>query len=883
MSTSESALAAGQQIGPYTIRSPLGSGGMGEVYRARDATLGREVAIKVLPSLFTSDPERLARFEREARLLASLNHPNIATIHGVEHADGLHALVLELVEGETLGERLESTSSGLPDNRAGLPLAEALAIARQIADALEAAHEKGVVHRDLKPANIKIRPDGVVKVLDFGLAKAVAAADSADVSQLPTQTMGGTQDGVILGTPIYMSPEQARGQVVDARADIWAFGCVLYEMLTGSRVFAGNTSGELLAEILKTEPDWDRLPAHTPENIRRLLDRCLRKERSRRLKDIADARLEIDDVSVSVRPPDRAGLKRGERAMWAAAIAMLLVVILVIVAWSRPPEELERRFEINTPSRASAFALSPDGLTVTFAAFSDGPSRLWVRPLNALTANALAGTEGARQPFWSPDGQSIGFFTDRELKRVSLNDGSVQSITAAVPASVGASWNRENTILYSASPGAPIRRISVMGDEPVDATRFEAGQRGHFSPHFLPDQRHFLFFVTGPPDTRGIHLAQLGDQSSRRLADADGPAVFMQGSGHLLFVRAGKLLAQAFDADRLELNGNPLVIDEHVTDGTVVTASATGLFAYHKPPPDSGQRQLTWVNRKGQELQKVVYADTMGLGPALSHDGRRVAVFRLTNSNVDIWAYAVERRTWDRLTVHAGDDIYPLWSRDDSEIVFGSRRGSMDLYRKRVNSAPGSEELLLSTPQVKFPTDWSRDGRFLLYNAVGPKGNVDIWALPLDGARTPIAILGTAFNEQHAQFSPDSQWIAYQSDKTGRSEIYVRPFAGSGADVPVSTGGGSQVRWSPNGFELFYIAADDRLMTVPIRTTRTDSPVELGAPQTLFQTNVGTTAPNTNRHQFAVSPDGESFVLNSVPEPSATSPLTVVVNWKPRP
>ena len=306
MDTSGPALAVGQQIGPYTIHSPLGSGGMGEVYRARDATLGREVAIKVLPSLFTSDPERLARFEREARLLASLNHPNVATIHGVEHADGLHALVLELVEGETLGQRLESTSSGSGDNRAGLPLAEALVIARQIADALEAAHEKGVVHRDLKPANIKIRPDGVVKVLDFGLAKAVAPADSpTDGSQLPTQTMGGTRDGAILGTPAYMSPEQARGQAVDTRTDIWAFGCVLYEMLTGSRLFTGHTSGEVLAEILKTEPDWDRLPAHTPENIRRLLDRCLRKERSRRLKDIADARLEIDDVSVSARPPDR--------------------------------------------------------------------------------------------------------------------------------------------------------------------------------------------------------------------------------------------------------------------------------------------------------------------------------------------------------------------------------------------------------------------------------------------------------------------------------------------------------------------------------------------------------------------------------------------------
>ena len=394
---------------------------MGEVYRARDATLGREVAIKVLPSLFTRDAERLRRFEREARLLASLNHPNIATIHGVETVDGVHALVLELVEGEGLDERLR-------DNRAGLPLAEALMIARQIAEALEAAHDKGVIHRDLKPANIRIRPDGVVKVLDFGLAKAVAPADSpADGSQLPTRTVG-TQAGAILGTATYMSPEQARGQAVDTRTDIWAFGCVLYEMLTGSRVFAGHTSAESLAEVLKTDPDWSRLPAQTPENIRRLLDRCLRKERSRRLKDVADARLEIDDLSLSVRPPDRVSLKRGERAMWAAAVATLLVASFAIVALNRPPGEPERRLEINLPPRTSAFALSPDGLTVTFVAPSEGQSRLWVRPLNTLTASALAGTEGARLPFWSPDGRSIGFSNYTQLKRVSLGDGSVQTI-----------------------------------------------------------------------------------------------------------------------------------------------------------------------------------------------------------------------------------------------------------------------------------------------------------------------------------------------------------------------------------------------------------------------------------------------------------------------
>ena len=423
-----------------------------------------------------------------------------------------------------------------------------------------------------------------------------------------------------------MSPEQARGQAVDTRTDIWAFGCVLYEMLTGSRVFAGHTSAESLAEVLKTDPDWSRLPAQTPENIRRLLDRCLRKERSRRLKDVADARLEIDDVSLSARPPDRVSLKRGERAMWAAAVATLLVASLAIVALNRPPEEPERRLEINLPPRTGAFALSPDGLTVTFVAPSEGQSRLWVRPLNTLTANALAGTEGARLPFWSPDGRSIGFSTDTQLKRVSLDDGSVQTITAgALVAGGDASWNRDNTILYSASPGAPIWRIPVTGGEPVAATRFEAEQRGHFGPHFLPDQRHFLFFVTGPPDTRGVHVGQLGDTSSRRLVDADGPAVFAQASGHLLFVRAGKLLAQAFDAGRLELSGNPLVIDEHVTAGTAPHRVRGRAVRVSRAPARwwPAAADLDQPKRAGVAEGRLHRHDGTGPGPVARRSSRR--------------------------------------------------------------------------------------------------------------------------------------------------------------------------------------------------------------------------------------------------------------------
>ena len=594
MGAAGSALAVGQQIGPYTIRSPLGSGGMGEVYRARDATLGREVAIKVLPSLFTSDSERLRRFEREARLLASLNHPNIATIHGVETVDGVHALVLELVEGEGLDERLR-------DNRAGLPLGEALMIARQIAEALEAAHDKGVIHRDLKPANIRIRPDGVVKVLDFGLAKAVAPADSpADGSQLPTRTVG-TQAGAILGTATYMSPEQARGQAVDTRTDIWAFGCVLYEMLTGSRVFAGHTSAESLAEVLKTDPDWSRLPAQTPENIRRLLDRCLRKERSRRLKDVADARLEIDDLSLSVRPPDRVSLKRGERAMWAAAVATLLVASFAIVALNRPLGEPERRLELNLPPRTSAFALSPDGLTVTFVAPSEGQSRLWVRPLDTLTANALAGTEGARLPFWSPDGRSIGFATETQLKRVSLDDGSVLTITAGALFAGGARRGIATTRfsiprVQGHRSGAFLSR-EVNRSPPRDSKPSSGGTSARTS---FPISATFCSSWMAHPTRVASTSVRWGTNRVAALSMPTALPPLRQRPGTCSSCE-GKLLAQAFDAGRLELSGNPLVIDEHVTAGTALTltASVAGPFAYRKPPPDGGQRQLTWVSREG--------------------------------------------------------------------------------------------------------------------------------------------------------------------------------------------------------------------------------------------------------------------------------------------
>ena len=868
-------LSPGTRLGPYEVTAPLGAGGMGEVYRATDTNLDREVAIKVLPEAVAADADRLERFEREARILAALNHPNIAAIYGLERSADATALVLELVEGPTLAERIAAA-------RSGLPLDEVLSIASQIGAALEAAHSHGIIHRDLKPANVKVRPDGAVKVLDFGLAKgSPPGLAERDTSQLSTMTSPmATRAGVILGTVAYMSPEQAHGQAVDKRTDVWSFGCVLYELLTGRRPFGGATATEMLAEVLKTEPDWRALPPHTPPDIRRLLERCLRKDRTRRLRDIGDARLELDERPTTPAPAAAPGPRIRERAIWGA-LAVAAVTFGVWQAVSTPTFP-ELRFDITTPPTSEGwFAMSPDGLSLAFAAPADGERHLWVRQLDASAPRRLRGTAGAMLPFWSPDGRAIAFYADGQLKRVNLADGAVSTITSPVPAPGGGTWSRDDTILFSASPGAPILRVAAAGGEPSEATRFEAAHRYHGRPAFLPDDRHFLFFMTGPPDVGGVHLGRLGDLTSHRLFAADSAAVFAPGPGHLVFVRDGKLMAQPFDPDRLEIQGDEVTIDDSVPSGTSVSASATGSLAYRSPAVDQGRRQLVWVDRKGQELDRVPYDDSMALGPALSRDGRHVAVFRRSrDGNVDLWSYDTLRRSWDRLTFHPGDDIYPLWSTDGTRMVFGSRRGSMDLFVMRLGAAPNSEQVLLSTPAPKFPTDWSSDGRFVFYSQLSPRGDSDIRALSMDGSPAQIDVVATEYNERHAQISPDGRWIAYESDRTGRFEIFVQPFPGPGRDIAVSTNGGMQARWHANGQELFYIAADDRLMAVPMRRGLTESAVQPGEPQPLFLTNVGSTAPNTNRQQYMVSPDGQSFVLNSRPEQPVAPPIKVILNWR---
>jgi Tol biopolymer transport system component len=911
-------LTSGSRLGPYEILGLLGSGGMGEVYRARDTKLGRDVAIKILPHLVTTDSDRLARFEREARVLASLNHPHIGAIYGLEDVSGTPALVLELVEGETLAERLgRSEDRPLPIQRrephvtGGAPpmtgrerlsgrskpqlsISDVLTIARQIADALDAAHEKGIVHRDLKPANIKITPEGVVKVLDFGLAKAAAGdASSPDLSQSPTITTGGTREGVILGTVAYMSPEQARGKVVDKRTDIWAFGCVLYEMLTGRAPFPGETISDTIAATLEREPLWTALPHATPAGIRRLLRRCLEKDPKRRLHDIADARIELDDPLTAPAGEARAlsWIDRG-RVAWARfGVALLAVAVLMVPTAfylrRATPEPLVVRFEIPTPptSDPGSFALSADGRQLAFVARAEGTPRLWLRPLDRVTAQVLGGTEGASYPFWSPDDKAIGFFADGKLKRVDLGGGAPQ-VLANAPGGRGGTWNRDGVIVFAPTAQSALMRMAGTGGTPTAVTELAPGHGSHRWPQFLPDGRRFLFFVGfGRLDTQGMYLATLDGGEPTRVLAAESAAVFAPPSG-LLLVRQGVLVALPFDPTRGVVSGDPISVAQPVGSDAgvargVFAVSTTGVLAHRA---DGGaRRQLVWVDRAGTVRGTVGLPDSSGLAnPEIAPDGRRVAVHRAEQGNLDIWLIEVGRGVPTRFTYDASNDAHPLWSPDGRRVVFRStRNGVFDLFEKPANGV-GDEQPLLVTIDNKTPMAWSPDGRFLLYATQNSKTGTDLWALPLVGDRKPFPVVQTPFDEAEGQFSPDGRWVAFQSNESGREEIYVRLFPGPDGQRQVSTEGGSQPRWRPDGTELFYVAPDARLMAVPIAVGAARQTLEPGAPMPLFPSHLATGANisvgGLSKQQYAVAPDGR-FLMNAAVDEGTAAPITVVLNW----
>jgi Tol biopolymer transport system component len=877
-------LEVGSRLGAYEVLSFIGEGGMGRVFRARDTRLKREVAIKSLTLGATFDADRIARFRREAEALAALNHPHIATIHDQLEADGTLYLVLELVDGETLSNRLGTGP---------MPVGDAIRMARQIAEALEAAHARGIVHRDLKPANIKISSTGHLKVLDFGLAKMLGADSEGDGPPQATHTSPAmTRGGVILGTAPYMSPEQARGTSVDAQADIWAFGCVLYELLTGRLAFPGATVTDVLAAVVRGEPDWTALPTETPSSVRSLLRRCLHKEPSRRLHHVADARIELEDATSHPEQPVMATQRRRSTERWAWGVVALALAALAGVAFvllaGRPSQAAlpEMRVEVNTPISPDPvfFALSPDGQKLAFLAASGGTTRLWVRSLDGTPPRALEGTDLAVAPFWSPDGRSLGFFSDGRLKRIDLASGLVQSLATA-PVGAGGTWSREGVIVYGASAIGGLSRVSAVGGAVQPATTATPPLVAHRHPNFLPDGQHFLFYAAGVTTAvRGIYVGSLDGGEPRRVVESDAAGVFSP-SGHLLFVRESTLFAQRFDLKQLVLSGEPVAVaDPIAVDRTVgvagIAASEAGSIAYRTGGP-RGQRQLIWLDRSGKAVGTVGNADAAGLyNPDLSYDGRMVAVNRTIGVGLDIWQIDVARGVPNRLTFDESSDQLPVWSPDGRFVVFSSNRtGVYDLYRRSTTGA-GTDEVILASQENKFAMGFSHDSQYLLYRVTAPNVNWDLWVLPMTGQQKPIPVAHSAFQEMMGEFAPDGRWVAYQSNESGRYEIYLQSFPTPSVRVQISSSGGAQPRWRRDGKELFFVALDGRLMAASV-SVNASGQVQPGVPVSLFVTQAaGGAVPGVQKQQYAVAPDGQRFLVNTISDDAAAAPITLVLNWK---
>ena len=872
-------LSPGDRVGGYEIRGFLGAGGMGRAYRARDLTLGRDVGLKVLSGSWLADPEGGVRFEREARVLASLNHPNIGSIYAVISNDGggatgpsVKALVLELIEGETLAERLTRQAAATP-SRPGLPVNEVVAIAGQLIDGIEAAHEHGIVHRDLKPANIKVTPEGRVKVLDFGLARLMSVNGDRDADPA-ARAAGVTQNGALLGTAPYMSPEQARGRTVDKRSDIWAFGCVLYEMLAGAPAFAGDGTADLLANVVTVEPDWSALPPDASPALRMCVQRCLQKDLRERFHDIADARLAMEgafEPSSGVTRRRRPLLERYAPVGWAAA-ALAIVATLTIVAFpaADPLEPQETRLEIVTPPAADplSLAIAPDGRSVVFQAGRDLP-QLWLRRLDSPDARPIAGTEGAIFPFWSPDSRSVGFRVGRVVKRVDLDSGLVRTVANRV--STGAAWAADGTILLGSGIG-PLHRVRAEGGPITTVTDLLAGQNSHRWPQSLPDGR-FLLFALGVPETRGLYLASTGERIARRVADRESGYRFMP-PAHVLFARDGGLWARAVRADLSFVEGEPLpvapkvLVDASLYGYSAFSTSSTGSIAYRA---SAAATRLVWLDRTGRQVGTVGQPDDsqMTLSQA-SRDGRAIAVTRTIEGRTNVWLVEAERGMPRRLTFDVNDNAVVI-SPEGDWIAYqadGPRDGSV-VYRRR-SDGTGTATVLLeeSVDEWHQPMDWSSDGRHIVFAAQTPTGP-DLRVLPVSGGAAPFDLATTPFAEFDARFSPDSRWVAFVSTETGRAEVYVQAFPGTGPKRQVSAGGGTRPRWRRDTSELFYLSYDGRLMSVPI--VREGANLETATPRELF------TLKSTSGYE--ASPDGQRFLVTAVV--SEASPISVILNWKP--
>ena len=857
----------GSTLGSYRVLDTLGEGGMGQVLRAHDTKLNREVALKVLPDSFASDPDRLARFEREAQVLAALNHQNIAHLYGVEESGAKRALVMELVSGQTLADRIKAGPIPLPD---------VLSIARQIAEALEAAHEQGIVHRDLKPANVKVRDDGVVKVLDFGLAKAYEpAALPGDPINSPTFTANATQAGMILGTAAYMSPEQAKGKTVDKRSDIWAFGVVLYEMLAARSLFSNDNVTETLAQVILKDPDWSSLPPSTPPALRRLLARCLVRDPRNRLRDIGDARValqEVEDKPEAETSGGRARTPSGWRERAIGVIALLGVLAttgLLIRSWLQPAPKLERvRFEVLPGPDAATWVrwleLSPDGRHLAFS--TSVPTRgLFLRSLDSPDIRLIGGNEvftSTSAPlffFWSADSQFIAYFADGKLKKLPVTGGPAQVICELPPAlSYTGTWNTDGVILFGAATreGTRIWRVSATGGQPAPLHETSGSEPPQeFFPSFLPDGRHYLALTpTGNGQSAQAFVGDLDSNSRQLLPGVTTPPRYSS-AGYLAFKREGSLMAQPFDASRRQLSGEPTVITENLFDAVgQFSVSATGALAF-RLSGESRDSPLMRFDRTGNLIRTESLTGTLQ-APSLPRDGKRLAIERAEGSGIDVWVIDLVRGTNTRLTDDPLPDTRPVFSPDGERVAFTRS----DVIYLKSSSGTGTEERLIEGET----TDWSPDGKVISFIR-----DADLWAVRLDGDRTPVRIAQTKGNDRRGRFSPDGKWIAYESDFSGRFEVYVQRFPPTAERVQVSVDGGGSAYWRSNGKELYFSASDRTIMAVDVTLGST---FQAGTPRRLFD------VPGLiNNRRFVVTPDGQQLL---VPVLKADPlPITVILDW----
>jgi serine/threonine protein kinase len=878
------ALGAGTRLGAYEIVAPIGAGGMGEVYKARDTRLERTVAIKVLAAALAADPEFRERFEREAKSISALNHPNICTLHDVGNQDGTEFLVMEFLDGETLAARLA---------KGALPLAEALKIAAEIAGALDKAHRQGIVHRDLKPGNVMLTKTGS-KLLDFGLAKVgpAGAMSGAYATALPTAAAPLTAQGTILGTFQYMAPEQIEGEETDARSDIFAFGALLYEMLTGRKAFSGKSQASLLGAILKDDPPAvSQVQPLAPPVLDHVVRTCLAKDPDARFQTAHDLLLQLKWIAeggsaAGVPAPVLAHRRHRERLAWSVAAALGVVCLgtaamTVMHLREAAPVADPIQFTIGSPEnslfsgQAPQFALSPDGRQVVFVASLQNANVLWVRPLSTLVAHPLPGTEAATYPFWSPDSRFIGFFAGGKLKKVQVTGGPPVPLCDALNGR-GGTWNRDNVILFSAGTANPLQRITSAGGTPTAVTELAKGVTSHRWPTFLPDGRHYLFFAGTPGNVGEIRVGSLDAKEAVVVVASDSSALYT--AGHVLFVRGGSLMAQPFDPGTRQSMADPFPVAEQVTADSASYASfsvsTTGLLTYARGSARPTAR-LTWFDRAGKSLGTAGDPGEY-FNISLSPDERRVAVSLQTGSpaNRDVWLIDLARAgAPSKFTFDPAGDALPIWSPDGTEVAFTSNRGGP--YSMYVKAAGGSgpEELVSKSATTNYVSDWSRDRGFLAYGDQAAATGLDLWVLPLSGDKKPLLFLQTTFNEDNPMFSPDGHWIAYDSNESGRTEIYVRPFPAGGGQYMVSRSGGTQPMWRNDGQELFFLALDGTMMSASIATAKN---FEAGVPQTLFPTGVAFTG---NRRQYAVAKDGKRFLVIVPEQRTSPAPITVVVNW----